>query len=199
VSSGEASFSAISRPGLRLRALAILLAFGATGGTLLDMLHTFSGTTEYTTPLVLRTAWWVSLLFAGAYGVGGYLYALAHRRMGGPREVSGWPSLLVGLCGFAALCATSAFLPATHLVKLGLLAAGAAVLWGWLDRSWRGVALAALTAVIGSSTEIALSRAGVFRYLDRDLLGIPMWLPALYLASAPSFGQLARRVVRHAR
>lgn len=185
--------------GLRVRALAILLAFGAIGGTLLDMLHTFSRTTEYTTPFALRTAWWVPLLFANAYGVGGYLYALAYRRMRGPREVSGWASLLVGLFAFAALYAASAFLQATHLVKLGLLATGAAALWRWLDRSWQGVALAALTAVIGSSTEIALSRAGVFRYLDPDLLGIPMWLPALYLASAPSFGQLARRVVRHAR
>ena len=50
-------------------------------------LHTWSGTTEYTHPLVLRTAWWAPLLFANAYGVGGLIFALGYRRLGGPPAI----------------------------------------------------------------------------------------------------------------
>jgi hypothetical protein len=104
-----------------LRALLALSIFGATVGVLLDALHTFSGTTEYAHPLLLRTAWWAPLLFASAYGVGGVIYALGYRRLGGPPAVRTRGELAFGLVAFALL-----------------------------------------------------------------------WLPALYLASGPSFGQIAR-------
>ena len=46
------------------------------------------------------------------------------------------------------------------------------------------------------ATDIELSHAEMFRHLRPDFLGIPVWLPALYLATGPSFGQFARRVIR---
>ena len=182
----------------RARSLAGLLAFGAIGGTLLDMLHTFSGTTEYTRPVFARTAWWVPFLFASAYGFGGALYALGYRRHGGRNAPPPWKNALVAVAVFAALYATSAYLPASNTAKLAALAFGAVALWVWLDRSWQGALLAAVTAFTGPFTEFMLWRAGLFRHLQPDAFGVPMWLPALYAASAPSFGQLARRALRSA-
>jgi hypothetical protein len=178
-----------------VRAFLLLIAFGATAGTLLDALHTFSGTTEYTSPFVLRTAWWVPLLFASAYGVGGFLYAVAHRRLRGPASLRSGRELAIGLVIFAALYAASAYLPASNVAKTIVLTAGAVSLWLWLDRSFQGLALATVAAIAGPVTEIALIRLGLFRHRQPDFLGIPMWLPALYLASGPSFGQLSRLVL----
>eukprot|EP01136_Pigoraptor_vietnamica_P025116 Opistho-1_new@78778 len=178
-----------------LRGALLLVTFGATGGTLLDALHTFGGTTEYAAPFVLSTAWWVPLLFANAYGVGGCFYALAYSLLRGPPAVRAWRSLLLGLAAFSALYAVSA-LALPNATKLGVLSAGFALLWAWLDGSWQGLVLAVVSAVVGCATEVTLSRAGAFRHLQPDWEGIPMWLPALYLSAAPSFGQLARRVLR---
>lgn len=181
------------------RPLVWLVAFGATVGTLLDAMHTFSGTTEYTAAFVLRTAWWVPLLFASAYGLGGFLYAVTHARLTASRDAPSWRDATLGVAAFAALYAASAYLPAGNAVKLGVLMAGAVALWAWLDRTRWGIALAAVAAVAGPLTEIALTRLGMFRHRQPDAWGVPMWLPALYLASGPSFGQFARRVVLHTR
>jgi len=178
-----------------LRPLLLLSLFGATIGVFLDALHTFSGTTEYTHPLVLRTAWWAPLLFANAYGVGGMIFALAYRRLGGPPDVRSRRELGCGLVAFAGLYATSAYLPAPNAVKLVVLFGGAAALWWRLDRTRTGAILACVAAVAGPLTEIVLTHLGFFRHLQADLLGIPIWLPALYLASGPSFGQIARRAI----
>lgn len=178
-----------------LRPLVLLSLFGATIGVLLDGLHTFSGTTEYTHPLVFRTAWWAPLLFANAYGVGGMIYAVGHRRLGGPPEVRSRRELAFGLVAFAGLYAISAYLPAPNAVKLVVLFAGAAALWWRLDRTRAGAMLACVAAVAGPLTEIVLTHLGFFRHLQADVLGVPIWLPALYFASGPSFGQIARRAI----
>jgi len=177
-----------------VRALALLLLFGATVGTLLDAMHTFGGMTAYARPFVLQTAWWVPLLFASAYGFGGFLYAIAFEKLrSGP--VRSWSELAIGVVTFAALYAISAFAPLANPGKTIVLLAGAIALWTWLDRTLVGVFLAAVAAVAGPLTEIYLSRIGAFRHLHPDFLGIPLWLPPLYLASGPSFGQFARRLL----
>jgi len=183
---------AMSRP------LLVLLAFGATIGTLLDAMHTFGGATEYLHPFVLRTAWWVPLLFMSAYGFGGFLYALGWDKLAGPARWPSWGEAIGGVVGFAALYAVSAFLPASNVIKLVLLLSGAIALWLWLDRSWQGIALGVVAAFCGPFTEFVLWRLGLFRHLAPDLFGLPMWLPALYLAAGPSFGQFARRVAKRA-
>lgn len=175
-----------------VRPLLILFVFGATVGVLLDALHTFSGTTEYAHPVLLRTAWWAPLLFANAYGLGGFLYAVGYRRLGGPPSVRTYRELAAGLVAFAALYAVSAHLPAPNVGKLFVLFAGAIALWWRLDGRRIGAMLACVAAIAGPLTEIVLTHLGLFRHLQADILGIPIWLPALYLASGPSFGQLAR-------
>lgn len=157
-------------------------------------MHTFGGATEYTHPFVLRTAWWVPFLFASAYGFGGFLYAVAYEKLRGTAPVRSWRVLSLGVVAFAALYAISAFAPMSNLAKTVALLVGAIALFAWLDRTLVGALLTGAAAICGPLTEIYLSRIGAFRHLRPDFLGIPLWLPALYLASGPSFGQFARRV-----
>jgi hypothetical protein len=177
-----------------VRALALLLLFGATVGSLLDAMHTFGGATQYTHPFVLQTAWWVPLLFASAYGFGGFIYAVGYDKLRGRGPLRSWSELALGLVVFAALYAISAFAPLSNVCKMIALAAGAVGLWAWLDRTVVGVFLTCVAGLFGPVTEVLLSHAELFRHLRPDFLGIPVWLPALYLATGPSFGQFARRV-----
>lgn len=173
----------------------ILFAFGATGGVLLDALHTFSATTLYTPPYLMRTAWWVPLLFTSAYGFGGLLYDRGWKSMRAPEALAPARDVALAMVLFAALYAASGFLPFSNAIKTVILLVGAAGLWIFTDRTWQGVLLSLSAAFGGPLAEVLLSRAGVFRHQHPDLLGIPIWLPALYLATGPSFGQFARRVL----
>lgn len=173
----------------------LLFFFGATGGVLLDALHTFSWTTEYTPPFMFRTAWWVPFLFMSAYGFGGLLYDRGWRAMRARDQIVPARDVAIGMTVFALLYAASGFLPVSNVGKTILLLIGAAGLWLYTDRTWQGVLLSLSAAFGGPLAEILLSRAGVFRHRQPDFLGIPIWLPALYLATGPSFGQLARRIL----
>ena len=37
---------------------------------------------------------------------------------------------------------------------------------------------------------------GAFEYVHPEVLGVTIWLPALYLCSGPVLGQLSRRVLQ---
>jgi hypothetical protein len=175
--------------------LLILFAFGATGGVLLDAMHTFSNTTEYTPPFVLRTAWWVPLLFTCAYGFGGLLYDDGWKRLRGPSALAPARDVAIAMVVFAALYAASGYAPIGNGSKTLLLLVGAIALWLYTDRTWQGIILTCVAGFFGPLAEVLLSRAGVFRHQQPNFLGIPFWLPALYLSTGPSFGQLARRVL----
>jgi hypothetical protein len=84
-------------------------------------------------------------------------------------------------------------MPARNGTKALVLVAGAWAIWLMVDGSVQGAALAVLNAVAGCTTEIVLTHVGAFRHLQPDALGIPVWLPALYLAAGPALGQLARK------
>lgn len=62
-----------------------------------------------------------------------------------------------------------------------------------LDRTPQGACLAAATAIAGPAVEVTLTSIGAFGYAAPDVLGVPVWLPALYLVSAPVLGHGARR------
>lgn len=177
------------------RALALLLGFGAVVGTLLDAFHTFSGTTAYTHPVVFSTAWWAPLLFASAYGFGGVLYASGFARLGGRRPIAGPTTLAAGLLVFAAIYALSAWSPPhAKLVVVSACALGAFLAF---DRTRVGFLLGLVSAFLGPLAEVLLIRAGMFRHLAPDVLGVPFWLPALYFSAGPTFGAFARHVVAH--
>jgi hypothetical protein len=174
--------------------VAVLFAFGAVVISFFDGFHTFSGTTAYASPLgASRMAWWTPLIFGASTGLGGPAFALGYARLGGTRSPPPWGPLVAAFVSFGALYFFSGFYRGPNAVKLGVLAAGAVVLFLVLDRTWQGALCALATAATGPLVEIVLVRAGTFVHLQPDFLGIPMWLPALYLASAPVIGHGARR------
>ena len=168
--------------------LARAALFGAVVGTLLDGAHTWSGTTAYPDPVMWRAAWWAPLTFALAYALEASLYTWARQRSGRPPVTAAvrWTCAAV----FAGLYVASGFLPVSNPAKLAVLLAGAGALWAATDRTPQTLAVAAAAAVIGPGTEITLVHLGLFAHLQPDVWGIPLWLPALYLASAPGVGPL---------
>jgi hypothetical protein len=54
------------------------------------------------------------------------------------------------------------------------------------------VAYSLLLAAAGTGAEALLSAAGTFSYANPDFLGVPIWLPGLYLHGAPLALALAR-------
>lgn len=174
------------------RTAPLLFLLGATYGVLLDRLHVLSGTTRYAgtdgQPL------WVPLLFGGAaLLLGATRIVLGRRLEDGPRPISG--GLVLGaLALFGVAYAISAFVPGP--IALGLLVFfGVAMVHG-LDRSVAGGATALAAMVAGPLAEIGLSAAGAFRYVDAPgpgyVLGVPHWLPFLYLCGAVAVGAVAR-------
>lgn len=168
--------------------LARLALFGAVVGSVLDGLHTFSGTTSYPDPVFLRAAWWIPITFAAGYALEGVLYTAGRHARNRPHL----PASRRWLCAFlfVGLYACSGFLPVANPTKLLLLLVGAVALWGTFDRSRETVVVAVVAALVGPATEMMLVRLGLFAHLQPDVLGVPMWLPALYLASAAGIGPL---------
>lgn len=181
---------------MRPHRVALLFLFGAVVLSTMDGFHTHSGATMYPHPVLLKAAWWVPLLFGCTAGFGGLAFTLLFIRLGGrarehsPLEVTG------AVIGFGALYFASGFLPLGNGWMTLVLLAGAGVLWAWMDRTWQSVVLALGTALCGCATEITLTRIGAFSHLRADFWGIPMWLPALYIASVPAIGHVARLALR---
>jgi hypothetical protein len=177
-----------------LKAFAILFGVGAVMLTVFDMFHTHSGTTAYEHPIVMKAAWWTPLLFGTSLSLGGLVYVKGHRAMRGPRELPSNAALAAALVIYAGLYCASGYAPLSNEGKLALLLVGFAAMWWLLDRSWQGVAMAAVTAVGGCTTEFILTHANAFHHLQPDFLGLPVWLPGIYLVSGAVLGQLSRKV-----
>ncbi len=77
-------------------------------------------------------------------------------------------------------------------VRCAILSAIFLTGWALCDRTPLGLAIAALAALFGPAVEITLIRAGVFVHHEAHLLGIPVWLPFLYLTASVGLGSLAR-------
>jgi hypothetical protein len=161
-------------------ALAILA--GALVATTGDHLHVVYGVLEYPHPVLFRQAWWVFPLFVGATWTmisGGE--SVRKRLSGRPVHTNLGEVLLATGAFFVAYAFTAVAedLPNVVLAVLVLL---------WLVRM-RGMpswvwACALLSAVGGVAFEAGLSAAGGFWYVNPDFLGVPRWLPGLYLHAA---------------
>lgn len=167
----------------------ILLALGASVGTVLDGIHTWSGTTVYASPIFLRAAWWTPLVFGLAGVSTGLAYPLAEKVL--RRDVAVARTRKEALTAFAAftlLYLASGFMRAGNEAKLVVLAIGATYLWLRFARTRAAAVIALAAAAIGPAVEIVLVRLGTFRHLQPDFAGIPMWLPALYASGSIAFG-----------
>lgn len=179
--------------------ITILFLFLAGGilGAVFDGFHTHSGTTYYPHIWIFMMAWWVPLLFGSAgVSVGlSHLHLDLHLKR---KPYTGtWLQVTVGILAFGAIYFASGFLPASNLEKFVVLGLASVGLWYVFDRTWQGFLQAIPTALVGCTIEILLIHFGKFYYNNPDFLGIPAWLPFLYLSASVSVGNLARKLHTH--
>jgi len=180
----------------------ILFLLGATLGPLGDWFHVISETTAYPTGVYAfyfgQQPYWVPLLF----GTAGVAIGLSHPQMdrwlGAPASrpgSRGIDGVILGIAAFLGIYAMSAFVPLESGSTLdSVLAVSALLLWYAADRTWQGLVLAALTAVVGSAVEIYLVQQRAYVYLSPkdNFYGVASWLPWLYVAASVAVGNLGR-------
>jgi hypothetical protein len=168
--------------------IALLAVLGATLGSALDAIHTHFGATSYARPVALKAAWWVPLLFAAAYAsaIGRPLIDRGPGPSG--RKVALGMALFIGAYWMSV--APLPWQARTVLIAI-IFAAGY-----WLcDRTRACLIVAALAGFFGPAVEILLVSQGVFVHHEVLALGIPGWLPFLYLTASPGLGSLAKWIV----
>jgi len=175
-----------------VRAALKLFLLGVTLGTALDAIHLFTGTTAYTTPFFFGLAWWVPIEFGAAGIAVGLGRVSLERTLGAESRPPPAPRLWLGLAFFVASYAASGLLSSRAALDALVLAAIFAAAWLACDRTRAGLLAAALTAAIGFAVEVALVRAGVFRYRVPGVLGVATWLPLLYGAAAVGIGNIGK-------
>jgi hypothetical protein len=153
---------------------------------MLDGIHSHFGALSYTSPFMAQEAWWVPLIFAGAYAGGVARPLLA----GEEPPLPGWKVALGMGLFITAYWLTVA--PWPWLARTAILSAIFAVGWWSCDRTLLGVLIAGVTAIVGPTVEIVLVHAGTFVHHEALVFGIPGWLPFLYLTSAVGLGGLGR-------
>ncbi len=171
--------------------LAVVFALGAVLGTALDHLHVAGGVLGYPDPRILGHAAWAPPVF-GLAAVAFSSLALVLSRAE-PRPPS-WRVVAADAGLFVAAYGATAAVPAhsaTLLAGLGIAWVSRAI--AGRDPAWRlGHALAC--AALGVAAEAALVAAGAFRHHHPDVLGLPAWLPALYLCAAPLLADVGERL-----
>lgn len=177
------------------RAIVLGLA-GIFVGPLLDRMHLATGAIAYDTDVTpLGVPWWVHLVYLGAALGIGMSHPAIDKALRRKQLVSlGAGTLVLGFVGLVAIWAASGLIPASNGVIAATLALASAGVWWAFDRTWQGVVLAVATAVGGAVVEVVLVRAGLFHHARPDVMGIPVWLPFLYVAGSVAIGNLARRL-----
>jgi hypothetical protein len=182
-----------TRPGRWGRGALGLAGLGATLGTALDGIHLHLGAIDYTRPVLLGYAWWVPLLFAGAFSIGLIGPAL-DRVVGRIHPLPDRRAVALSLALFVASYFTSVIALPWPVIALLLTGMGAAS-WWCCDRSRVGLGIALGGGLGGLLVEGVLVHAGVFRHLHPVVLGVSGWLPFLYLSAAIALITIARRLV----
>jgi hypothetical protein len=181
------------------RALA-LFAVGAVVGTLGDRIHTHYGVLGYPRVVAFGEAWFVPFLMGGAGIALVSGQALVRRALSLPaaRATGDGRAVVTAFAWFAcAYFASGVFQNYPVALTVAFVGAFLGRALGRVDAPGpRGSAAlfagALLTAVGGSLFESALSATGAFAYAMPDALGVPIWLPGLYLHAA----MLARAIDR---
>jgi hypothetical protein len=183
---------------LRLRPteLLILFAIGAAGGLVGDAGHVQAGTTTYLddSPKVWESAIWFPILVGLATASLGELrLRLASARPGLDLRVgAGAIAAVLAIYAVTALVYDEPEVPATVLV-LTL----AVLVVCWLADGWAAIACGLAAAIVGPLAEIAIVELDLAEYAPSadSLFGVPLWLPALYLAFGVVAARLAELVV----
>jgi Protein of unknown function (DUF2878) len=171
-------------------------ALGAALGTALDAIHAYGDVESYSHETLGRLGWFVPLEF-GLAGVVSALVVSVLERAFGPVRTPAWAPwervrelpLLAGLYVTSVAANGSGAVPFA-IALLVLLA----VRLGFV-RTRGDWAFALAAAIAGPAAEAAIHALGAFDYTEPDLLGLPLWLPALWanggLAIRRLFGPLS--------
>jgi hypothetical protein len=164
---------------------------GATLGTALDAIHVYGDVETYPNEVFGRLGWFVPL----ELGLAGVAVAIAIPVLerafgrGGPPAWTSWERvrelpLLAGLyvTSVAANGPDAWLFAAALLVLLTVRLAFAPVPGDW--------AFALVAGMAGPAIEAAIHAVGAFDYTEPDLLGVPIWLPALWANGALAIRRL---------
>jgi Protein of unknown function (DUF2878) len=171
-------------------------ALGAVLGTALDAIHSYEDVESYTHESLGRLGWFVPLEF-GLAGVASALAVGLLERTFGPGSAPDWTpwERIRELPLLAGLYVTSVAANGPGAVPFAIaLLALLAVRLGFAGTrgDW---AFALVAAIAGPAAEAAIHALGAFDYTEPDLLGLPLWLPALWanggLAIRRLFGPLS--------
>lgn len=185
-----------------LKTMGILFASGAILGTLGDFVHVITQTDGYPPGGVflpwLGQPFWVPLLFGSA----GLSIGLSHLQadrwiLQRPVPQKSLPAILSAGGVFLALYSASGVLPLPTGSGMDLvLALGCMTLWWVFDRTLWNLALGIATALIGVGVEIGLTQMGAFFYYPHaaNFMGVPSWLPWLYISASLAVGHFARHM-----
>jgi hypothetical protein len=185
--------------GLRLKHRALI--FGVLGlivGTLLDAYHVYNGTAEYMNTVkipVLDVAWYVPLVFAAGGLAVGLLRPELDEELQRKRSDLALRVVLLGLGSLVIAWAGSGLLtregvPNSEITLV--LTMMAIATWAFFDRTYQGVMAALITAAAGVGVEAMIVRTGTYRYIQADFIGVPAWLPSLYLTACVAGGNAGR-------
>ena len=162
------------------RRLVVLFGAGAVGMGMCDRTHLAFGVLRQAGPAFLGQGLWVMPLF-GASGVAMVLGHGAVRRWFGEPLRPARPGAAVAsaLLGGAAYFVTGPLQKAPLALASGLFAAW--LVRALLRRSPASIAVSLVLCVAGPLVEATVSRLGLHTYARPDLLGVPIWLPGIYL------------------
>jgi Protein of unknown function (DUF2878) len=171
-------------------------ALGAALGTALDAIHAYGDVETYSHEALGRLGWFVPIEF-GLAGIGAALAVPLLERAFGDGVPPIWMPwerirelpLLAGLYVTSVAANGPGAVPfAVALLVLLAVRLGLVATRG----DW---AFAVAAAIAGPATEAAIHALGAFDYTEPDILGLPLWLPALWanggLAIRRLFGPLS--------
>lgn len=176
----------------------------------LDALHVWSGVISYGERIAGPLDWMAVPLF----GAAGVMVGLGHRHLAVPlavplarpwtraRRAGALPptssaAAWAGSGAFVLAYGSSSFIHPAPVVALLLYVALWLVTVVRVDaRARPALVLFSLgAALVGPAVEASLSATGSFSYPDADLLGVPMWLPGIYLNVGAAVHLVDRRLL----
>lgn len=179
----------------KLQALLTLFILGAGLGALYDSFHVWFGVTGYANPTLFHLSWWVFPEFGLAAVLIGISHPWGDKLLNRPHADQSWSEIFFDILCFGFIYLLSAAL-APHPILCALtLLTGNALMWHVSDKTWQGVVLAILTAIIGTGFEMALTTTDHFFYTHPHILGVPFWLPLLYTSASMTVGNLGRKLL----
>lgn len=175
------------------RAVVTLAALGATLGTVFDTAHVLTGAITYPVSSPLGFPLWVPLLYAAAALAIGLSHPLLDRALGRPaRPPLSFARVAAGLAALCVIWFCTGALPFGSLGTTLIVGPAALAVFGVLDRTRAGLLLAASTAVTSVGVEVLLSQLGLFAHTHRDVFGVALWLPCIYVAASVAVGNTGR-------